>query len=206
MSHSNDDVKGGEARLWSLIEQRTHPMADTASIDARIWDLFGDTMAVMFTDLTGFSRQVVNFGIIHFLQEIFEQKRLLIPIVADHDGLLLKIEADSFLIVFRRIEKALACAVAMQRACQNLNMRRIPEEQVLLCIGLGYGKVLRIGDVDVYGAEVNAASKLGEDIAKANEILITAEAKTALGESSGFEYSDADVVVPGSDKNFRVHY
>lgn len=206
MSHSNDDVKGGEARLWSLIEQRTHPMADTAAIDARIWDLFGDTMAVMFTDLTGFSRQVVSFGIIHFLQEIFEQKRLLIPIVADHDGLLLKIEADSFLIVFRRIEKALACAVAMQRACQNLNMRRIPEEQVLLCVGLGYGKVLRIGDVDVYGAEVNAASKLGEDIAKANEILITAEAKTALGEASGFEFSDADVIVPGSDKNFRVHY
>lgn len=206
MSNSNDDVKGGEARLWSLIEQRTHPMADTAAIDARIWDLFGDTMAVMFTDLTGFSRQVVSFGIIHFLQEIFEQKRLLIPIVADHDGLLLKIEADSFLIVFRRIEKALACAVAMQRACQNLNQRRIPEEQVLLCVGLGYGKVLRIGDVDVYGAEVNAASKLGEDIAKANEILITAEAKTALGEASGFEFSDAEIVVPGSDKNFRVHY
>ena len=164
----NDELKGGEARLWALIEERTRASADTTSIDARIWDLFGDTVAVMFTDLTGFSRRTASFGIIHFLQEIFEQKRLLLPILAAHDGLLLKIEADSFLVVFKRIGKALDCAIAMQRACQNFNQRRVPEDQVLLCVGLGYGSVLRIGDVDVYGAEVNAASKLGEDIARAN--------------------------------------
>lgn len=200
------DLKGGEARLWQLIEERTRHGVDTGAIDERIWDLFGDTLAVMFTDLTGFSRQVANFGIIHFLQEIFEQKRLLLPIVADHDGLLLKIEADSFLIVFRRIDKALDCAVAMQRACQNLNQRRKPEEQVLLCVGLGHGRVLRIGDTDVYGAEVNAASKLGEDIAKANEILVTAAARQALGDGAKVSFVDAEVVVPGSEKNFRVTY
>ena len=203
----NDSLlKGGEARLWYLIEERTRPGADTAAIDLRIWDLFGDTLAVMFTDLTGFSRQVASFGIIHFLQEIFEQKRLLLPIMAEHDGLLLKIEADSFLVVFRRIGKALECAVAMQRACQNLNQRRLPEEQVLLCVGLGYGRVLRLGDADVYGAEVNAASKLGEDIARANEILVTNAAREALGDAPGFEFIDAEIVVPGSDKNYQLRY
>ncbi len=202
----NDELKGGEARLWALIEERTRASADTTSIDARIWDLFGDTLAVMFTDLTGFSRRTASFGIIHFLQEIFEQKRLLLPILAAHDGLLLKIEADSFLVVFKRIAKALDCAIAMQRACQNFNQRRVPEDQVLLCVGLGYGSVLRIGDVDVYGAEVNAASKLGEDIARANEILLTGSARTALADFPGVEFSDADVVVPGSDHNFRVKY
>jgi hypothetical protein len=44
---------------------------------------------------------------------------------------------------------------------------------VLLCIGLGYGDVLRIGDSDVFGAEVNAASKLGEDHARPYEIMVT---------------------------------
>jgi hypothetical protein len=33
--------------------------------------------------------------------------------------------------------------------------------------------MLRIGDDDIYGAEVNAACKLGEDTAKAEEFLIT---------------------------------
>src|SRR5262245_54936872 len=96
----DDDVKGSAARLWALIEERTKPSADTARIDERIWDLFGEEWAVMFTDLSGFSRRVAEFGIIHFLQVIHEQKKLLLPIVADHDGILVKVEADSFLILF----------------------------------------------------------------------------------------------------------
>jgi len=43
----------------------------------------------------------------------------------------------------------------------------------LLCVGIGFGDVLRIGDSDVWGREVNAASKLGEDTAKSVEILVT---------------------------------
>lgn len=64
----SDNLKGSEQRLWRLIEERTRPGADTQALDKRIWDLFGETWAVMFTDLSIFSRQVANFGIIHFLQ------------------------------------------------------------------------------------------------------------------------------------------
>lgn len=200
------EVKGSEARLWALIEARTESGADVAAIDARIWDLFGEEWAVMFTDLSGFSRQVAKFGILHFLQVIFEQKRLLLPIVAENDGILIKVEADSFLIVFRRAAKAITCAVEMQRACQNLNVRRLPEEQVLLCVGIGFGRILRIGDVDVFGAEVNAASKLGEDLAKADEILVTRAAFEAAGDLEGLVVLPIETSVPGSDKNFEVRY
>ncbi len=207
MRDPDADLKGSETRLWRMIEDRLQPGADTESIDRRIWDLFGDTWAVMFTDLSGFSRQVARFGIIHFLQVIHEQKRLLLPIVSAHDGILIKIEADSFLILFRRASVAVQCAVEMQRACQKLNQRRVPEEQVLLCVGVGYGRILRIGDVDVFGAEVNAASKLGEDTAKANEILLTAAARGNCGdEVPGVRFSRIDVSVPGSAENFEVLY
>jgi class 3 adenylate cyclase len=195
-----------EERLWKLIEERTQPDADVARIDERIWDLFGEEWSVMFTDLSGFSRQVAKFGIIHFLQVIHEQKALLLPIVADHDGILIKIEADSFLIIFKRVRTAVQCAVAMQHACQHLNARRAPEEQVLLCVGIGAGRVLRIGDVDVYGAEVNAASKLGEDTAKANEILVTQKARDQVEDLLGVKFESIDVAVPGSEKNYRVVY
>src|ERR1700760_1978055 len=100
------DLKGSEVRLWQLVEERTHPSADVARIDERIWDLFGEEWAVMFTDLSGFSRNVAKFGIIHFLQVIFEQKRLLLPIAAQNDGILIKVEADSFLIIFKRAASA----------------------------------------------------------------------------------------------------
>jgi adenylate cyclase len=200
------DLKGSEERLWALVEERTHPGADTARIDQRIWDLFGEDWAIMFTDLSGFSRQVAAFGIIHFLQIILEKKRLLLPIIGEHDGILIKVEADSFLVIFKRAAAALSCAIAMQHACQRLNHRRQPEEQVLLCVGIGYGRILRIGDTDVYGQEVNAASKLGEDTAKSDEILVTEAARASAGDVAGVSYHDLDQPVPGSDKNWRVTY
>jgi adenylate cyclase len=203
---ADPDLKGSEARLWALVEERTRAGADTARIDRRIWDLFGEDWAVMFTDLSGFSRQVAAFGIIHFLQIILEKKRLLLPIIGEHDGILIKVEADSFLILFKRAGAALDCAIAMQHACQRLNHRRKPEEQVLLCVGIGYGRILRIGDIDVYGQEVNAASKLGEDTARADEILVTEAARASAGEREDVRYSDLEQQVPGSAKNWRVSY
>lgn len=175
-----DRLKVSEARLWRLIEERARPGADVAAIDRRIWELFGEDWAIMFTDLSGFSRRVEQFGILHFLQVIHEHKKLLLPIVDDHDGLLMKQEGDSFLILFRRPERALACAQHMQRACWRYNEQRKPEEQILLCIGIGYGHVLRIGDADVWGKEVNAASKLGEDTAKMHDILVTEAVRSAV--------------------------
>jgi adenylate cyclase len=196
-------LKGSESRLWGLIEERRSTV-DRTAIDERIWDLFGETWTVMFTDLAGFSRQVEAFGIIHFLQVIHEQKRLFLPIVKDNDGILIKVEADSFLILFRRPERALRCAMDMQAAADAANTSRPPEEKILLCVGIGYGRILRIGDVDVFGAEVNASSKLGEDIAKAREILVTDAVKTALAAVPGLTFETVEDAVPGSKINWRV--
>lgn len=200
------DLKVSEDRLWTLIEERCQAGADTKQIDQRIWDLFGETWAVMFTDLSGFSRRVEQFGIIHFLQIIHEQRKLLLPIVERHDGLLIKEEGDSFLILFRRVERALDCALSMQHACQKVNERRKPEEQILLCLGIGFGEILRIADEDAWGREVNSASKLGEDTAKANEILVTAAAHAALSGRPDIKFESIGSTSLGPEENFRVLY
>jgi len=199
-------LKGSSARLWKLIEQRARPDADTAAIDKRIWDLFGGEWAVMFTDLAGFSRKAARFGIIHFLQIISEQKRLLLPIVETHDGILIKTEADSYLIVFKHPAAALASAIAMQRACRNYNARRTVEEHVALCIGIGYGRVLKIGDEDVFGHEVNLASKLGEDTASADEILLTHAACTAIGDVAGVRWEEREAEFAGESSCWLASY
>jgi len=198
-------LRGGERRLWGLIEERARKGADTKVIDRRIWDLFGERWAVMFTDLAGFSRQVADFGITHFLQIIHEQKELLLPVVDDHDGLVLKAEADSFLILFRKPETALGCAIHMQHACQRANARRAPEEEILLCVGIGYGDMLRVGDHDVWGVEVNAASKLGEDTAKSDEILVTGSMASACDAMENLRFDSIDTVA-GVDSCYRVGY
>jgi len=139
-------ASGSQERLDRLIQERLAPGADKARIDQRIWDLFGEDWCVMFTDLAGFSRRVEEFGIIHFLQIIHESERLLIPVIEDHEGILLKLEGDSLLVIFRKPKKALKCALGLQQLLATYNLDRLPEEQVLLCVGLGYGRVLRIGD------------------------------------------------------------
>src|SRR5262245_49307544 len=124
MAGEFDGLKVSEDRLWRLVEERSKAGADVDEIDRRIWDLFGEEWSVMFTDLVGFSRQVEQFGILHFLQIIHEHRKLLLPVVENHDGLLVKQEGDSFLILFRRPERAVTCAQQMQRACALYNERR----------------------------------------------------------------------------------
>lgn len=199
-------LKCSERRLWDLIAERTRPGVDLKALDQRIWDLFGETWAVMFTDLSGFSRQVEKFGILHFLQIIHEHKKLLSPVIHRHDGILIKIEADSLIVIFRRTASAVRCAVAMQKTLQEFNRTRPPETEILLCVGIGYGEVLRIGDLDVFGREVNAASKLGEDTAKSGEILITKAAVDSAGAIDGVTFEKVDAQVGGSAENYRVNY
>ncbi len=182
-------LKGSSTRLWKLVAARAQQGADIASIDRRIWDLFGEEWAIMFTDLSGFSRQVAKFGIIHFLQVMLEQKLLLLPLVEDHDGILVKVEADSFLILFKQPAQALQCAIAMQKKCASVNARRAAEEQIVLCVGLGFGKILKIGDDDVFGHEVNLSSKLGEDTAKGEEIIATRAVRDAVPDADWEEIS-----------------
>jgi adenylate cyclase len=192
-------------RLEKLLSLRLEPNADKAAIDKRIWSLFGEEWAVMFTDLSGFSRNAAAFGIIHFLQIIQESQRLMVPCVDRHDGILLKAEGDSMLVIFRSAEKAVQCACQMQNVCQDYSSSRDPEERIDLCVGLGFGPVLRIGDHNVFGAEVNAAAKLGEDIAKAHQILVTESVQKAL-DGSSYQFAPIDEIPPGASAAFRLLY
>lgn len=199
-------TSASQDRLEQLIAERLSPGADKAAIDQRIWDLFGETWAVMYTDLAGFSRGIADFGVTHFLQVIYESQRLLLPVVRAHDGILLKLEGDSMLVIFRNPGKAVHCATGMQRLLAPYNAERVPGERVELCVGIGYGRVLRIGDADVFGAEVNAAAKLGEDIARAGEILVTQSVADVCTAGQPLDCERIDTVPPGAQGAYRLRY
>ena len=193
-------------RLEKLIAERLEPDADKVAIDRRIWRLFGEKWAVLYTDLSGFSRNVAEFGIIHFLQTIYESHRMLVPLIEKDNGILLKTEGDSLIVIFRHVNDALRCALAMQKCTQEYNQTRIDAEKVLLCVGIGCGEMLRIGDTDIFGAEVNAACKLGEDVAKANEILITGAASREARLPPNTSLQKLEEAPPGADSAFKLIY
>ena len=199
-------ISASELRLERLIAERLKPGVNKEEIDARIWNLFGETWAIMFTDLAGFSRAVANFGIIHFLQIIYESNRLLVPCIDEHDGILIELVGDSMLVIFRDVTKAVKCAISMQKKLKEYNKDKIDTEKVLLCVGLGYGKILRIGDSRVAGAEVNAASKLGEDTAEAEEILVTGAVAHNLKEMVNLSLEPLAIAPPGASEAFKLIY
>jgi class 3 adenylate cyclase len=198
-------LSSSEERLEKLIEERLKPNANKEMIDARIWNLFGETWAIMFTDLSGFSRGVAEFGIVHFLQVIYESQRILVPCIDENDGILLKTEGDSFMVIFRSPIKALECALEMNRHLQTYNTTRPEAEQILLCAGIGFGRVLRIGDQDVFGPEVNAAAKLGEDTARSWEILVTDNVRQAV-DGTSYKFEPITKVPPGARAAFKLLY
>lgn len=205
MSHNaKTAMQNSEGRLYDLIAQRLLPDANKAEIDQRIWDLFGEEWCVMMTDLAGFSRRVAEYGIIHFLQTIYESERLLLPVIEQHEGFLLKTDGDSLLVIFRKPQKALQCAMVMQQVLVPYNEAKLEQERVHLCVGLGFGKILRVGNTEVFGAEVNAACKLGEDVAKQGETLVTEAFQQACADFAGVTYQKLEHAPAGANAAYKV--
>lgn len=172
---------GEDRRLlkqW-LTERNRYPEKSQA-VDARIRQKFEREVALFNLDMSGFSRLARDHGIIHFLAMITEMEAAAVPAVVHNGGQVLKQEADNLFALFTHPEPALEAALDCLRAFQAMN-EVLPETRHLHgSIGIGFGSNLVIGDEDVFGVEMNYASKLGEDLAARNEILLTNAAWSAL--------------------------
>ena len=203
---AHQTMSPSEKRLFELIEARLATGAEIPTIDAKIDSLFGEEWAILITDMSGFSRRTARYGIIHFLTMIHLMRRLAEPLLQEHNGLLLKEVADSFFVIFRTPPSALSFAIALRQATLEYNHHKDEDEQLHVCQGIGFGRILRIGDTDIFGHEVNLAARLGEDVAHAEEILLTPGAKQALAQTSGvtFEPQEGELFGAGPVPYFRL--
>jgi adenylate cyclase len=164
------------AELQRLLQERIeHPESATA-IDAQIRTVFEQDCAILVLDLSGFSRLTIRRGIVHFLAMVHRMTIISTPIVQSHGGRVVKQEADNLFVAFEQVEAAIATAIDLFKAFEIVNLGLPDEQDLHACIGIGYGKTLIIGNEDLYGSEMNLACKLGEDLAKRGELLLTAAA------------------------------
>jgi adenylate cyclase len=165
------------AELARLLDARNEHPESLAEIDAEIWRRFGRTRAVLVLDMCGFSRLTMRYGITHFLAMIRRLQTIVRPVIVAGGGHVVKTEADNVFATFDDVPQALATARAIQRGLDAANTF-LPEDWDLhAAIGIGYGPLLVIGDDDLFGSEMNIASKLGEDVAARGEILLSAAAR-----------------------------
>ena len=145
-----------EASLDALLDRPDERTELEAAIEAD----FGRDCAVLVLDMSGFARETQLRGIVAYLATLRELRRVATPAVDGRGGAVVKAEADNLYCVFERVPDAIDAG------------REIMASHGAAGIGIGYGRVLDVGD-DVWGNEVNLASKLGEDLAVAGEILLT---------------------------------
>ena len=157
--------------LFKTLLTRTRENAD--ALDKEITSSLETTAAVMVCDSSGFTRTTRSKGILHFLALLIQSYELSIPLVKTHGGVLIKNEADNLIAKFDTVDAAAECAMAIQEAHfkRNTSLEH-DDEHFHVCIGIEYGKFLKLED-DIFGDAVNIAYKLGEDIAGRGEILVT---------------------------------
>jgi adenylate cyclase len=166
--------------LERLLDRRNDHPEQLAEIDAKIRAQFEQTRAILVLDMCGFSRLTTKHGIIHYLSMIRRMQRVVLPRVTAQRGLVMKTEADNVFGVFPDVPQAVAAARSVLTELTDQN-RALPEDwDVHVGIGIGYGPLLMVGDHDAYGAEMNFASKLGEDLAEAGDLLLTEAAWARL--------------------------
>jgi class 3 adenylate cyclase len=173
-------------KLNRLLQERNEHPERAADVDARIDATFGDTLAVMVMDMSGFSRQTVRYGINHFLAKIHRLHSVALPVIERHGGEVIKVEADNIYSVFDDVPQAVAAAADTVGRLEAANSMLPDELDMHAEFGIGYGHVLIVEDEDFYGTEVNLASKLGEDIAQGGEIMLSeAACKRQASDGSG---------------------
>jgi class 3 adenylate cyclase len=102
--------------------------------------------------------------------------------------------------VFDTADHAVAAARLIQRDVRVANEALPEDEEVGVSIGIGYGELLLVGPDDAWGEEMNLASKLGEDLADCDQILLTEAAGRALHNEdlvlSEREYAVSGITLP----------
>jgi len=166
-------------------------------IEAELWKSYGIDRAVFVLDMSGFSLLTRRYGIVHYLSMIKRMQLTTEPIIKSYAGSIVKYEADNCFAIFPDPLAAVNAAKAMQHAFTASNLMTSEDLDIYIACGIDYGSILLIEGADCFGDAVNRASKLGEDIASAGEILVTKEAMEVIPEQAGIQANSMDISISG---------
>lgn len=176
-------------------------------IEAQLWKEFGRATTVFVMDMAGFSLLTQKYGIVHYLSLVKRMQAVARPAIERHGGVLVKFEADNCFAAFDSALPAVRAAIEINETFARLNETADERFVIRVAVGIDHGDVLMIGGPDYFGAAVNRASKLGEDVAGPGEIYVTRTAFALIPKDAGIEGREVPVEVSGMTLDaFEVMY
>ena len=134
--------------------------------------------AILAADVVGYSRLIERDeeGTLGALKAL--RRELIDPLLAEHQGRIVKLMGDGALVEFGSVVDAVACAVAIQRVWPSGAGRGRAERRIRFRIGINLGDVIVEGE-DLYGDGVNIAARL-EQLGEPGGVLISGTAYDQL--------------------------
>ena len=171
-------IDKAHAEFEKLVADLSAAADDAAYGEIRksIWEKFGTSGVAFISDMANFSSTSRSLGICHFLKMIYRARKIVAPLIASNNGILLKSDADNCYAYFKDAGDAIQASLDINAALFRANQEHEIDEQIFLSVGIDYGDLLLVGKSDFFGDPVNSASKLGEDLAVKGEVLITERA------------------------------
>src|SRR5689334_12258028 len=115
--------------------------------------------AILAADVVGYSRLMERdeAGTLERLRN--HRKEFIEPLIAEHQGRVVKLMGDGALCEFGSAVDAVACAIAIQHGMAEREGNRPEAKRVRFRIGINVGDIIH-EEGDVYGDGVNLAARL----------------------------------------------
>jgi class 3 adenylate cyclase len=192
---SPQPARNTRAQLEEYLNDMIETPERRIEITRALEETFTQERAIVVLDMSGFSRTTQKDGIVPFLLMIHQMKLVARPALLAHNGTLIKEEADNLFCLFDSVPDAIAAAREITDRLTVVNLLLPERKRLYVSFGVGFGKILNVENEDIFGDEVNVASKLGEDVAGMGHVLLTAAAAKAAGE--GLTLAEHTISVSG---------
>jgi adenylate cyclase len=144
--------------------------------------------AVLAADVASYSRLmgVDEVGTLNALKE--HRRERIDPVIARHNGRIVKTTGDGLLAEFASVVDAVGCAVAIQRAMLAFNAGIHTARQIVLRIGINVGDIIIDGG-DIFGDGVNVAARL-EALCEPGGVCISRYANEQVRDKLSLGFAD----------------
>jgi adenylate cyclase len=144
--------------------------------------------AILAADVAGYSRLMGadEEGTLTALKA--HRRELIDPLIAQHQGRIVKTTGDGLLIEFASIVDAVRCAVVMQQGMEDRNANLDEGRRIRFRVGINVGDVI-VDEGDIFGDGVNVAARL-EALAEPGEICVSATVREHVGEKLPIGFAD----------------
>jgi class 3 adenylate cyclase len=186
--------------LNTLIERE----AELPEIKEELWKKYGTKSTMLILDSSGFTRVSKSHTIYHFLICLVKMRNIVHSVFQKYHCRNFYSISDNIYAEFDTPDVAFEASRDANRAIVEAELMLTEDEPFSICVGIGYGDVLRSKSEGLFGDEMNLASKLGEDIANAGEILMTESAYGQLSEEYQTKFQKYQRTVAGVDIQYYL--